>query len=590
MARIAQEEIDALRNQADIVNVISHYIKVEHHGKNYKAVCPFHNDHDPSLTITPEKKIYKCFVCGNGGNVFTFVQNYEKISFVESVGRVAELTGFHLSTTPTASQEIKDPHKENMYQILNEAIAYTMYQMDTPEAMNAKQYLEDRGLNEDVRKTFQIGYDPSKDALTKFLKAKGYEEKALVGVNVTRINESGAQDVFRNRITFPIHDINGNPIGFSARSMNPENTSKYINTNETDLFVKGDIVYNLHRAKQEARRQKQIFLCEGVTDVIAFHKAGIENAVCTLGTACTQRQLSLLKKCAPKIVFCYDGDNAGQRATYKAAKLSQSIGIEVAIVQNKTGKDPDEIIRENGTEGLQNLLKNQITWMEFVLEYFEKNTNLQSYMDKKEMILKLKEEYDQLTDEMDRKVFVDRLSEITKLPIPYATEMHERKVSEPIRKLVVPDGTKRAQEMILSMMMKSLKASQKYEEELGYLIGDDYNNLSMMILDLNHTYGKADVGKLIDMCTDQNIRDLITNIVSNEEYDVEYDEEKLSGAMRKIKIEVLADQANQYKQQLQNAMNGQSLTLLINKYNECLQEQRRLLNEENQRSNENKEN
>jgi DNA primase len=137
--------------------------------------------------------------------------------------------------------------------------------------------------------------------------------------------------------------------------------------------------------------------------------------------------------------------------------------------------------------------------------------------------------------------------------------------------------------------MKSLKASQKYEEELGYLIGDDYNNLSMMILDLNHTYGKADVGKLIDMCTDQNIRDLITNIVSNEEYDVGYDEEKLSGAMRKIKIEVLADQANQYKQQLQSAMNGQSLTLLINKYNECLQEQRRLLNEENQRSNENKE-
>ncbi len=585
MARIEQEEIDALRNQADIVNVISHYIKVERYGKSYKAKCPFHNDHDPSLLITPEKKIYKCFVCGNGGNVFTFVQNYDKVSFVEAVGKVAELTGFHLSTSPTQTQVTKDPHKEKYYQVLNEAIAYTTYQLDTDDSIHAKQYLEERGLDHNVRKVFQIGYDPSKDLLTRYLIAKGYEEKDLVGVNVSRVNENGIQDVFRERITFPIHDMNGNPIGFSARSMNPENPSKYINTNETDIFIKGDIVYNLHRAKQEARRQKEIYLCEGVTDVIAFHKADIQNAVCTLGTACTQRQLSLLKKCAPKIVFCYDGDNAGQRATYKAAKLAQTLGIDVAIVQNKTGKDPDEIIRSVGKEGLQNLVQNQITWMEFVLEYYASNTNLQSYMDKKEMIQKLQEEYDLLTDELDRKVFIERLSEITKLPIPYANEQRKVIVSEPIRKLFVPDGTKKAQEMILSMMMKSYKASEKFEEELGYLIGEDYNNLSMMIIDQYHQFGKIDVGQLIDMSNRQETRDLITKIVSNEEFDLEYDAEKMQGAMRKIKIEVLSSTASQYKQQIQNAMNPESLTLLISKYNECLQEQRRLMNEENQQSN-----
>lgn len=585
MARIEQEEIDALRNQADIVNVISHYIKVERYGKSYKAICPFHNDHDPSLLITPEKKIYKCFVCGNGGNVFTFVQNYDKVSFVEAVAKVAELTGFHLSTNPTQTPITKDPHKEKYYQVLNEAIVYTTYQLDTDDSIHAKQYLEERGLDHNIRKVFQIGYDPSKDALTRYLLAKGYEEKDLVGVNVSRVNETGIQDVFRERITFPIHDMNGNPIGFSARSMNPENPSKYINTNETDIFIKGDIVYNLHRAKQEARRQKEIFLCEGVTDVIAFYKADIQNAVCTLGTACTQRQLSLLKKCAPKIVFCYDGDNAGQRATYKAAKLAQTLGIDVAIVQNKTGKDPDEIIRSSGKEGLQNLVQNQITWMEFVLEYYASNTNLQSYMDKKEMIQKLQEEYELLTDELDRKVFIERLSEITKLPIPYANEQRKPIVSEPIRKLVVPDGTKKAQEMILSMMMKSYKASEKFEEELGYLIGEDYNSLSMMIIDQYHQFGKINVGQLIDMSNRQETRDLITKIVSNEEYDLEYDAEKMQGAMRKIKIEVLSSTASQYKQQIQNAMNPESLTLLISKYNECLQEQRRLMNEENQQNN-----
>ncbi len=585
MARFEQEEIDALRNQADIVNVISHYIKVERYGKSYKAICPFHNDHDPSLLITPEKKIYKCFVCGNGGNVFTFVQNYEKISFVEAVGKVAELTGFHLSSSPTATVVQVDPHKEKYYQVLKEAIVYTMYQLDTDESLFAKQYLEERGLDNDIRKTFQIGYDPSKDALTHFLLAKGYEEKDLVGVNVSRVNENGIHDVFRERITFPIHDMNGNPIGFSARTVDPEKASKYINTNETDIFIKGDIVYNLHRAKQEARRQKEIFLCEGVTDVIAFYKVGIQNAVCTLGTACTQRQLSLLKKCAPKIVFCYDGDHAGQNATYKAAKLAQSLGIDVAVVQNKTGKDPDEIIRSAGKEGLQNLVKNQITWMEFVLEYYEQNTNLQSYMDKKEMIQKLREEYDLLTDELDRKVFVERLSEITNLPVPYANEHRKVVVSETIQKLVVPDGTKKAQEMILAMMMKSYQASEKFEEELGYLLGEDYNGLSMMILDQYHHYGKLDIGQMIDMCNRQETRDLITKIVSNEEYDMEYDAEKMQGAMRKIKIEVLSSTASQYKQQIQSAMNPESLTLLISKYNECLQEQRRLMNEENQQSN-----
>ena len=156
MARIEQEEIDALRNQADIVNVISHYIPVQRSGKGYKAVCPFHNDHDPSMSISPERQIYKCFVCGNGGNVFTFVQNFEKVSFVEAVEKVAELTGFHLSSKPAISKVEVDPHKKALYNVLNETINYTMYQLDTSVALHAKEYLEKRGIDAETRKEFQI--------------------------------------------------------------------------------------------------------------------------------------------------------------------------------------------------------------------------------------------------------------------------------------------------------------------------------------------------------------------------------------------------------------------------------------------------
>lgn len=585
MARFSQEEIDALREHADIVDVISHYIQVHRSGKSYKAICPFHNDHDPSLTITPEKKIYKCFVCGNGGNVFTFVQNYEKISFVESVGRVAELTGFQLSHSLSAYEPPKDYHKEGLYKVLNDTILYTTYQLDTANTSQVITYLENRGIDSEIRKVFQIGYNPGNDSLTRYLRAKGYTDKDLVSVNVSRMNESGIHDVFSDRITFPIHDINGNPVGFSARTMDSNNPSKYINTNETELFVKGDLVYNLHRAKVDARRLGKIYLCEGVTDVIAFYKAGVKNAVCTLGTACTQNQLSLLKKCSAKLVFCYDGDSAGQRATYKAAKLARSLGCDISVISNKTGKDPDEIIRMYGSEGLNNLLSKEISWMEFVISYLESSTNMESYLDKKELIQKAMEEINSLEDETDRKYFIKVLSDDTGIPIVYEEKRKPEQTVNPYYKLVVPDGTKKAEEMILTMIMKSLKASEKFEEELGYLLSEEDQRLAMLIIDANHTYGKADPGILIDMSDDQKVKDLITKIATSSDFDRDYDEGKLEGAMRKIKLEVLSARADKYREQIAEALNRESLSLLINQYNECLQEQRRLINEENQQDN-----
>ena len=583
MARISEEEINAVRNQADIVNVISHYIQVHRKGKDYVCLCPFHDDHSPSMSISPDRQIFKCFVCGKGGNVFTFVQNYEKISFPEAVGKVADMCGYHLSVQPDAYERPKDPHKEALYSVLNETINYTMYQLDTPSALRYKEYLDKRGLDIETRKTFQIGYNPLGSSLSEFLKAKGYEEKDLVSANVSRVNDSGIHDVFENRITFPIHDEHGNPIGFSARSIDPQNNSKYINTNDTDIFTKGDIVYNYHRARYTARKEGKIYVCEGVTDVIAFHRAGIENAVCTLGTSCTSHQIQLLKSIAPKVVFCYDGDHAGQAATWRAAKMAREAGCEIAIVLNKTGRDPDEIIRDSGADALKELASQEISWMEFVLNYLSSTTNMDSFLEKKEMTAKAMAEINTLKDPMDQKYFVNELAKMTgfQLEISEAPSSAVSQPQESTKKLSrIPDGSQQAQEQILCMMMTSPAAVKRFEDALGYLIGKEEQILAMMIVDAVHSRGKADPSELIDQTESQEIKNLISSLVTKRYYGNPYDEAVMDGAVRKVKIQILKKERDDYREQLKTDLNENSREVLMNQYSKCLRQLRRLINEE----------
>lgn len=578
MVRVDQNELDTIRAHADIVDVISHYESVQKSGKNYKCICPFHDDHDPSLTISPDLQIYKCFVCGNGGNVFTFVQNYEKISFMEAVGRVCELTGQKLSVNPVSVQPKEDPHVESLHRILDETIRFTSYQLDTAEGSVAKAYLEKRGLDEKVCETFQIGFNPGQEALSKFLSAKGYTDRDLVEANVSFMGSRGLRDVFAERITFPIHDATGRPIGFSARSMDPENPSKYINTNETLLFKKGNIVYNYHRARASARHEGKIYICEGVTDVIAFYRAGLTNAVCTLGTSCTSAQISLLKHAAARLVFCYDGDHAGQAATYRAGKMALESGCEISIVLNKTGKDPDEIIAADGGEGLKKLVSHEISWMEFVLSYLESETNMDSYLDKKKMADQAMAEISLLKDGTEREYFIRQLSEMTGFHLEAAVSpVTEKPVTKPRGLAEVPDGLERAEEQILAMMFSSVEAVSRFEEEIGYLISKDAQTLAMMIVDEVHSKGSCDPASLMDQTEDSSIRNRIARILSNPVWMNEYDASRMDGAIRAIKIRLLDDEAAQYREQLTQALNGTSMQVLMQKYNECLNERRKLI-------------
>lgn len=578
MARLNKEDIDAVRSHADIVEVINHYIQVQRKGKSFVALCPFHEDHSPSLSISREKQIYKCFVCGNGGNVFTFVQQYENVSFPEAVLKVAELTNYPLHVDAGILAKPVPPEDQAVYQILKETIQYCTYELGSREGSEALNYLHRRQLEDDTIRTFNIGYNPPKDKLCAFLKAKGYTGKAMMEANVGILTNDGLHDVFSDRITFPIHDSHGNPIGFSARSMDPQNPSKYINTTETRVFTKGNIVYNYHRAAAEARRAGEVYVCEGVTDVIAFYRAGIKNCVCTLGTACTKNQIQLLKRIALRTIFCYDGDDAGQAAIYRAGHMAMEAGCDVLVVDNGTGKDPDELIRQDGQEALQALAKKKISWMEFVISYLSKRTNMNSYLEKKEFAEKVQKEISLLPDPTDRTYFLNKVMEMTGIPLQQTEKpVKPKPLTVPVTEM--PDGAVKAEEEILCMLMSSADAAEIFTNQLGYLSIPENQSLALSIINQRRRSGTVDPAVLMDQMDAPSVRNRIAGLASSPLYGT-YDEARMMGDIRKVKRHVLEMQASQIQEDLKQNLNPETRKVLLQKYSSCLQQIRRNIDEE----------
>ena len=296
MARISEEKIREIRSKADIAEVIAKYVPITRKGRNYVCVCPFHDDHDPSLSISADKQIFKCFVCGAAGNVFGFVSRFENISYVESIVKVAEMVHVDVSEyDKSESYEKIDPRVSAIHKVNQAAIDYTNYSLKSSLGSSVVDYLHQRGIQDNLIEKFQIGYNPPNDALYRFLHAKKFADKDLVESNVVRLTSSGIHDVFANRIMIPIHDRQGHPIAFTARRFGSGEEAKYINTQETICYIKGNVIFNYHRAKEICRQTKRVLLVEGAMDVIAFEKVGIGDVVATLGTACTKEQIALLK-------------------------------------------------------------------------------------------------------------------------------------------------------------------------------------------------------------------------------------------------------------------------------------------------------
>ncbi len=570
--QISEQDINAIRQKANIAEVIGHYIPLTKKGRSLSAVCPFHDDHDPSLSISEDKQIYKCFVCGNGGNVFTFVQNYEKISFPEAVYKVAEMINYPLEGRFEPIKEQIAPEIEILYKLHEEAIRFGSYQLHSSEGVNEIKYLTDRGLDESCINYFNIGYIPSKNALYRFLNAKGYQDQDILAAYLGHLNENGIYDVFSNRITFPIHDPKGHPIGFTARTLDPDQQSKYINTSETKIYVKGNVLYNMHRALHACKSEKKVIVVEGVMDVIAFYRAKIENVVATLGTACTKEQIRLMKQCANHVVFCYDGDKAGQNANYKAAKLAKEAGLEVSVISNKTQLDPDEIIKQYGIEELQAMSRKELTWIEYCFAYLSSRYDLENYSQKKEYAMLMRDEIWNLSDPFDRDNFLHRLametgfspSQLTKeepVQIKNERKAHPRRTQ---RLNVMLDGKTNAEHLLLSQMLKSYEAVQLFSKELGFLLGEENQKLAMILVDYYRDHNQCEIADFINFVEDTQLQKLIMDLDSWEIGFKEYNKQACLMSIRKIKSCMIDQQIEELKRRVNTLSNPESKATLVN--------------------------
>lgn len=585
MARLSEQEISQVRARASIVDVISHYIPLSKRGRNYRAICPFHDDHDPSMNISEDKQIFKCFVCGAGGNVFSFVQKYEKISFIEAVYKVAEYSGVTLSAPlERVSAPAVDPHIAALHKVLDEMIQYTRYELDTEAGAQCRAYLGRRGLDEEIIQRFQIGYNPHDDALYRYLHAKGFSDNDMVECGVAGLSGSRMTDRFANRMLVPIHDTYGNPVGFTARRLDDSlDEAKYINTAETTLYHKGSLLFNYHRVKEHARGEQRVFLVEGAMDVLAFEKAGMHNALATLGTACTEEQLHLLKALRCVICVCYDGDTAGQNATYKFAKQAAAAGLPIEIVNNTTGLDPDEIIDTFGKNELQALCARTISHVDFLFDYLQKRYNLENFTQKKEYAMEIAAEIRRVPDEFERRNYYLRLKELSgfdmEIPVDHQeSEKPERPQFEKRQYLTYPmSGQKQAEYEILSQMLAGAAAADVFKEELGFFKDDNSNKLAMYIIDHYRDHETLSVSELYDQIAEEPVRDLLLNVAQWELARGEIDPQVLREALTKVrsciledKIQALNDRVKNVSDPLQKAQLAMEKNQLIVQRNELI--------------------
>ena len=347
-----EDVIEEVRTRNDIVDVISGYVKLQKKGSNYFGLCPFHNEKSPSFSVSPQKQMYYCFGCGAGGNVITFVMEYENYTFPEALKVLADRAGVKLPEVEYSREERARADKRSTLLEINKLAAnYFYYQLHQPQGKIGYDYFKKRELSDETIRRFGLGFaNKTSNDLYQYLRAKGYGDEILKDTGLVTMEERGTYDKFWNRVMFPIMDVNNRVIGFGGRVMG-DGTPKYLNSPETMIFDKSRNLYGLNYARTS--REKYMLACEGYMDVIAMHQAGFTNAVASLGTAFTTQHAALLKRYTDTVILTYDSDGAGVKAALRAIPILKEAGISTRVLNLKPYKDPDEFIKNLGPEAFR---------------------------------------------------------------------------------------------------------------------------------------------------------------------------------------------------------------------------------------------
>ncbi len=561
MAILTEDQINEVRNSVDIVEIIGAYIPLTQKGRNFFGVCPFHDDHNPSMSVSREKQIYKCFSCGASGNVFNFLMEYEHMDFREALVYLANKSGIKLMGD--IFQTKKKDINEKLYEIYNISTKYYQNNINTSSGSKARTYLKNRNIDDNIINEFQIGLALNKkDALTKLLLSKDYKEKELVDSGISNKGDAGFQDVFIDRIIFPLWDITGQVIGYSGRIYNESDMAKYVNTKETNIFKKGMMVYIYHRAKDVTRIKKQVIIVEGFMDVIRLYSVGIDNVIAIMGTSITEQQIRLIKKLSNNIIICFDGDDAGANATLTCGNELTKIGINPKIIRLEDNLDPDEYITKYSKDKFLLAIDNAQSFIDFKLNYYRQNKDLKNNDDITKYINEVILEVSTIEDEIKRDLILSKINEefsvskdilINKLN-KYLTNKKPiiNKESIDIKKATYESKYQKAEKRLLYYMLKSAEIIKIYENKIAYLPTANCRILANEIIAYSNKYGNINIADFITHLRDQQELIELIGELEMEHFKDEYSMEEINDYIKTIREYSVKDEIKRLTDLMKN--------------------------------------
>lgn len=520
-----------IRSKTDIVDIIGERIPLVARGKNFFGVCPFHDDSNPSMCVSREKQIYTCFSCHATGNVYTFLMNYEHIDFREALRYLGEKVGVNVSSVNVVKKTTKFDH---LYEAYNFAVKYFQNNLSASVGKEARAYLSKRGINEEAIKEFEIGLSlESRDDLTKLLVSKKYELSTLNRIGLS----SDDHDIYDDRIMFPLYDVSGQVVGFSGRIYKDVDQNKYLNTKETDIFKKGEMLYHYHIAREECRLKKSVIVMEGFMDVIRASIVGVKNTVALMGTALTNNQFNLIKRLSNNIILCLDGDDPGVKAMLSIGEHLLDEGVEVKVVVLPDNDDPDSFILKHGKERFIGLVENALNFSDFKMQQLRKNVNFRSDEEKANYINEVLKETVKINDTIRVEIVLKRLEK--EFDISYNTlekrfkdlvefkTTTKRVVPEVVNKVVKKTKYDKAVEQILYFMLNNDWVISQVERENIVFPSEESRILSSEIIYYYKLYGNINVADFYTYVQDKEDILVLLNSILADSYSEETTKEEL---------------------------------------------------------------
>ena len=562
--KIPEQMIEQIRSQSDIVDVISDYMQLTKRGRNWFGLCPFHGEQTPSFSVSMDKQIFHCFGCGAGGNAITFVMDIENIPFPDAVSKLGERVGIHIEMPESRHSDTATPYskaEERMKEAHEFAVEYYQHLLlNTEDGEEALNYLQQRGFTRELIESNGIGWSlQSWDTLAVLLERKGFslEEIAESGLIIRKEGDGTFFDRFRGRIMFPIRDENGKVIAFSGRILESTGEeAKYLNSPESPIFHKSQVLYNLDKARPAIRKSRQVILMEGFMDVLAASRAGVNNAVATMGTSLTTQHIQKLKRLVEQIIVCYDGDNAGWEGAKRSAELlhAEKLQVEVAILPDK--QDPDDYIRTHGENSFtEQIIGKPHAYIAFMMMHARRNKNFQFENDTLQYIQEVLEQLVGRSSPVERDLYIRQLARETNISEDaiYAqfrklegdnvrsSKRSERAIQPPQLPLQKQNkkpitATDRAERLLLSHMLHNVDVVDKVMrgEVTQPFIRDDYAAVFVRLIGFYEEFTEADYQRFVELLEDSELRKVVMEAALLER-DPDHADAEINDSLRQLK-------------------------------------------------------